>query len=74
MIILKHLAWLAATSLAAAAVKHWWRQGDTPAGSPRRREEREAVQRWEDEGGLVPAVVPVQRRRARSTARTRAAS
>lgn len=55
--IIRKLAWLAATSLAAAAVKHWWRQGAAP-GSPhrRRREERDAVQRWEDEGGLVPAV------------------
>ncbi|HEX2010811.1 MAG TPA: hypothetical protein VJN44_07735 [Roseateles sp.] len=53
--LMKKLALLAAASLATAAVRRWWIGG--PLAARRRGEEhREAVHRWEDEGGLVPGV------------------
>ncbi len=52
--LIKHMAWLAAASLLGAAARHLW--GRRPGGPERRRDLRGAVQRWEDEGGLVPEV------------------
>lgn len=52
--LIKHMAWLAAASLLGAAARHLW--GRRPRGPERRRDLRGAVQRWEDEGGLVPEV------------------
>ncbi len=52
--LIKHMAWLAAASLLGAAARHLW--GRSLGGPERRRDLRGAVQRWEDEGGLVPEV------------------
>lgn len=52
--LIKHMAWLAAASLLGAAARHLW--GRRLGGPERRRDLRGAVQRWEDEGGLVPEV------------------
>ncbi len=51
----KKIAVLAATSLATLLAKTAWdrRQRDAKGG---RAPHREAVQRWEDDGGLVPSV------------------
>jgi hypothetical protein len=53
--LIKHMAWLAAASLLGAAARHLWGRR---LGSPERRRDLRgaAVQRWEDEGGLVPEV------------------
>lgn len=69
--LIKHMAWLAAASLLGAAARHLW--GRRLGGPERRRDLRGAVQRWEDEGGLVPEVeaqtpaAPVRRSSARSS-------
>lgn len=52
--LIKHMALLAAASLLGAAARHLW--GRRLGGPERRRDLRGAVQRWEDEGGLVPEV------------------
>ncbi|UDF33654.1 UNVERIFIED_ORG: hypothetical protein LHJ69_13610 [Shinella sp. XGS7] len=52
--LIKHMAWLAAASLLGAAARHLWAR--RLGGPERRRDLRGAVQRWEDEGGLVPEV------------------
>lgn len=72
--LIKHMAWLAAASLLGAAARHLW--GRRLGGPERRRDLRGAVQRWEDEGGLVPEVeaqrpvapaAPARRSSARSS-------
>lgn len=52
--LIKQLAWLATASLLGAAARHVWNR--RLGGPERRRDLRGAVQRWEDEGGLVPEV------------------
>lgn len=69
--LIKHMAWLAAASLLGAAARHLWSR--RLGGPERRRDLRGAVQRWEDEGGLVPEVeaqtpaAPARRSSARSS-------
>lgn len=74
----KKIAILAVASLAARACERWWTQSQHRHQHRHRKEHREAVQRWEDEGGALPAVAPApreptatQRRRKPSSAATK---
>lgn len=71
--MLKKLLFLAVGSLAARAVKKYWNQRDLAQSKPAHKE---AVQRWEDEGGMVPtpASSSPQRRRNASSAATNTAA
>lgn len=77
--MLKKLALLAVSTLAAAAFKKYWNRKLAEPSTAVKPSHRDAVHRWEDEGGMVPTAATqakpaTQRRRSPSKAATNTAA